>query len=90
MSQGKIVYYARLECGCEDRVGPTLGPFPDYLELTYDNLRVGPEGEEIAQYCWRGRETVEYSGWYAAIDDYQAWYSDIILWGELAPESEVS
>lgn len=27
-----------------------LGPFPDYVELTYAYLRVGPDGEHIAVY----------------------------------------
>ena len=28
----------------------TLGPFPDYIQLTYKFLRVGPEGDHIAVY----------------------------------------
>src|SRR3954468_18711714 len=27
-----------------------LGPFPDYIELTYEYVRVGPEGEHIAAF----------------------------------------
>lgn len=28
----------------------TLGPFPDYIELTYEYLRVGPEGDHLAAF----------------------------------------
>lgn len=28
----------------------TLGPFPDYVELTYEYLRVGPDGDHIAAF----------------------------------------
>jgi hypothetical protein len=28
----------------------TLGPFPDYVQLTYESVRVGPEGEHVAAY----------------------------------------
>jgi hypothetical protein len=33
----------------------TLGPFPDYIELTYEYIRTGPDGEHIAAFdCKRG------------------------------------
>ena len=28
-----------------------LGPFPDYVEITYEYLRVGPDGEHVASFA---------------------------------------
>lgn len=80
-----IVYYARLECGYEDRTGPTLGPFPDYLQLTYDDLCCGPGGERLVEYCRAAEHAVSTTGWYV-VGDYATWYSDIIIWAEVVPE----
>lgn len=41
-------YYVRPECGREDRWGPKIGPFPEFLQITYKSLRVGPDGDDIA------------------------------------------
>ncbi len=41
--------YVRFECGQEDRVGEELGPFP-FVQLTYNELRFGPDGETLAVY----------------------------------------
>lgn len=43
-------YFVRPECGVENRWGPTLGPFDDFLQITYSTLRVGPDGDEIATF----------------------------------------
>lgn len=40
--------FIRFEYGQEDRVGEDLGPF-EYIQMTYDTLTAGPDGErEIA------------------------------------------
>jgi hypothetical protein len=42
-------YFVRPETGAEDRFGPKIGPFNQFLQLTYGTLRVGPNGDEIAR-----------------------------------------
>ena len=37
----------RFECVSEDRVSPPYGPF-EYVQLTYNMLRVNPDGMEFA------------------------------------------
>lgn len=75
-----IRYFARPECGQEDRVGPTFGPFDEFLQLTYEDLRVGPDGKEIAQLgtdgYWHMRPEF--------CDPDIAW-SDIVVWAEDVP-----
>jgi hypothetical protein len=45
----EIVHYIRPEFGAEDRIGPTIGPFPDgWLQLTYGELRIAPDGDVLA------------------------------------------
>jgi hypothetical protein len=44
----KMNYFVRPDCGRDGRNGPVLGPFPDYLELTYKLLRSGPNGDDVA------------------------------------------
>lgn len=47
-----------------------LGPYPDFVQLTYEGLRVGPEGEHIANYA---------DGyWYVEADD-SPW-SDVVIY----------
>ena len=75
----------RFECGVEDRCGRVWGPF-DYVQLTYDELRVGPEGEFAAQYIHssprgHGRWIMWDPGPFAADPD---WYSDVIIYTEEA------
>lgn len=41
-------YFVRPENGQKDQIGPTLGPFDDYIQLTYSHITVGPDGETIA------------------------------------------
>jgi hypothetical protein len=43
----RLSYWLRPECGREDRMGPDVGPFPDYVQLTYDLITTGPDGEII-------------------------------------------
>lgn len=41
-------YFIRPERGREDACGPVLGPFDEFVQLTYSELRVGPEGDWLA------------------------------------------
>jgi hypothetical protein len=55
--------YLRFEFGQEDHISPVYGPFP-FVQLTYELLRVGPDGEELAYFedannCWRVRDSAE-------------------------------
>jgi hypothetical protein len=73
-----IAYYVRPECPREDRVGKELGPFPDFLQLTYEDLRIGPDGDVIAQYNlntghWCFRENFR--------DNNEEW-SDIVIYAK--------
>lgn len=54
MSMG---FFVRPECGFDDRWGPTLGPFPDWLQVTYRELRIEPDGDTIA---WLGDDGLWY------------------------------
>lgn len=58
----------RFECARKERVGPTLGPF-EWVQLTYELLRVSPDGEELAHYADEG--------WRLGDDDTA--YSDVII-----------
>ena len=75
-----IRYYFRLECGSEDRMSPVYGPFPEFLQLTYGELRTGPNGDFAAQYATDGY-------WYvrASLGDETVGWTDIVMWGEAAP-----
>jgi hypothetical protein len=39
----------RFERGRDDQTGPVLGPF-EWVQLTYNALRVAPNGEQLASY----------------------------------------
>lgn len=39
--------YIRFECPRDDVEGPILGPYP-FVQVTYDELRVGPDGDVVA------------------------------------------
>lgn len=55
-------------CGQENRFSPTLGPYP-FVQLTYDTVRVGENGEtELAVFK---------DGWWVT-EDSQRW-SDVIV-----------
>lgn len=58
------LFYLRPECGSDNRWGPTLGPFPDYIQLVHCHLTVGPDGDEIGYWIPQGlAETGEENGW---------------------------
>lgn len=53
--QQPVPLMIRFECGQEDRVSSDYGPF-EFVQLTYESLRIGPDGEQFATYChgnWR-------------------------------------
>lgn len=62
--------YVRFEMGQEDRVGEDLGPFP-FVQLTYEALRVGPEGDDLAFY----------DGHVWKLKDGTVW-TDVVIFGE--------
>jgi hypothetical protein len=68
--QGVMV---RFECGQEDRWSEEYGPF-EFVQLTYGELRTGPDGESFAYY--------EKGEWKIIGDDSGVWYSDVIVWTE--------
>jgi hypothetical protein len=39
--------FVRFERGRDNVVGPTMGPFP-FVQLTYEELRIGPSGDLVA------------------------------------------
>jgi hypothetical protein len=43
----KLKYFVRPECGSVDMIGPTFGPFNEFIQLTYGEVRVGPDGDII-------------------------------------------
>ena len=43
-------YYARFERPRDDAYPILLGPFSDFLQLTYGDLRIGSDGATIAQF----------------------------------------
>lgn len=65
-------YFIHPECGRDDRWGPVLGPFPDYLQITYREIRNGAE-DVIA---WLGDD----GDWHIKEDDQP--YSDLVIWHE--------
>lgn len=69
----EIAYWARPECGSDDRFGPCLGPFKSFLQLTYDSLRVGEDGVEVAG--------LDEDGLWDVIGSKEKW-SDLVIWAE--------
>lgn len=64
--------FIRFELPREDAIGPTLGPYP-YVQLTYEMLTVGPDGEELAHY--------DGSEWWL-LGSERGHYSDIVVYAE--------
>lgn len=50
-----------------------IGPY-EWIQLTYDTLRVSPDGEEIMKYC---SESDSLSGWYLYQD--KSFWTDVII-----------
>jgi hypothetical protein len=80
-----IKTYIRFERGRDGVIGPTFGPF-DFVQLTYDELRVGRDGEPFALFDQtKGDWFIRYyegtaKAWGA--DTRKEPWSDIIIWGE--------
>lgn len=64
--------YLRFETGSEERVSVEYGPFP-FVQMTYGDLRVGPDGEEFAYYSPDADE-------WRVLKEPGAWYSDVIIY----------
>jgi len=47
MAKKKLKYYLRPESGAVDQIGPVIGPFDEFIQLTYGEVRIGPNGETI-------------------------------------------
>jgi hypothetical protein len=69
-----VKYFLRFEYGYEERMSKDFGPFNDFLQLTYKELR-DSDGTCLATY---------YEGfWYAAhpnLGDTNTPWSDIVIW----------
>jgi hypothetical protein len=81
--QVKLDFYVQFECGAEERWSEKIGPFPDFLQITYDLLRC--EGDTFDIVAYFGRD----GDWH--IDEHYSGgdedpYSDIIIWAEPRPE----
>lgn len=72
MGQQKTATYVRFERCQQDRVSKEMGPFP-FVQLTYDLLRVGPEGEEIASFT---------SGFWTRVGYAEEPWSDVIIYAK--------
>lgn len=79
--------FFHLECGSEDRFSLTYGPF-EFVQLTYDSLRVGPDGDEVGYFkdgFWYFHPNIEslsgkniFGGTPGTKDDR---YSDVVIFG---------
>lgn len=80
--------YVRFECGQEDRISKEYGPFP-FAQLTYETLRVGPDGEHLAVWLDELQEWIplpenpHYMG-NTAFAGPKVWYSDVVIYAEAA------
>lgn len=66
----------RFETGQEDRVSATYGPF-DFAQMTYNTLRVGPDGDDFAYFDSTRQEWIILQG-YALVGD-KSWWSDVVI-----------
>lgn len=72
-----IRYWLRMERGAEDRMGDPVGPFSDYLQLTYDELTT-LDGRTLALFGQDGF-------WHLndpALGDIDAEWSDVVIWAD--------
>lgn len=96
----KTVYFVRPETGCQDVFGPVLGPFDEYIQLTYGDIRVGPDGETIGcrnpQGMWVFNKTYRPKNKEIDVpcntkdahncpDFAAAEFSDVVIWAESVP-----
>lgn len=74
-----IGYFYRFERGAEDKWSEDIGPVPEFFQLTYEDLRIGPDGEIVAQF--------DGGYWYdvrPGADKEYPW-SDIVMWAKEIP-----
>lgn len=62
----------RFECGSEERFSQEFGPF-EFVQLTYLELRVGPDGDTFAVY------DEDRNRWVLNDDDLDT-YSDVVIY----------
>ena len=72
MSKGMIKF--RFENGRTDQWSEDFGPF-EFVQLTYEDLRVGPDGESFATMNGNAEWTIDQ-------DESGTVYSDVIIWSE--------
>lgn len=77
--------YITFECGQEDRIF-NAGKF-DFAQLTYNELRIGPDGDTLARYYSEDDEwiilpndaVIRRYPHLAAWRNERAWFSDVII-----------
>ena len=74
--------YCRFECGLEDRMSQNIPLGCTFVQLTYDSLRVGPDGRTVATFL--NGEWIPCGAFRREHDLGPYWWSDIIVWGDLA------
>lgn len=68
-----MAMYVRFERGRDDVCGPVLGPY-EWVQQTYEDLRVSPDGEIIAQWVVKAGE------WFIVSGEHEdEFYSDFIV-----------
>jgi hypothetical protein len=68
-----IQYYFRFENAPEDIVSSEFGPYPEYVQLTHEDLRIGPDGAIVAQ--------IVGGMWYSCDNPNMAW-TDVVIWAK--------
>lgn len=64
-------FMIRFEHGQEDRISKEYGPFP-FVQLTYGELRTGPEGDPFAYYLE--------GAWFLIDNEDKDPYTDVIIY----------
>jgi hypothetical protein len=75
----ELEYYCQFLKGMEEVESKVYGPYPEFIYLTYNMLRVGPDDDTIAIYDddWWKPEGEEIS------------YSDVSIWAEASKSAEL-
>lgn len=76
LAKTKYGTFIRLECGKEDRVSKEYGPFP-FTQLTYDSLRVGPDGTHVADISRDGIWLI--GGTIFTDEDFAQTWTDVVI-----------
>ena len=66
-------FYIRPETISEDRFGNEIGPFKHFIQLTYNDLRSGPDGDPIAYMDKEGK-------WRFYCQNPEIAWSDIVIY----------